>query len=223
MEAAPRLLTCAQCVIGKEENKKQTLLHKAANQANRLLQKEFKKVTVELNECRDLLKEKTKETVVLKTKLESKESSSTTKNSDKVDVIEEAVETAGDFKTCEFCHIKVKGIQRLIKHQQSAHLTCRMCPAETSWIGLSIPYLQIHQKNTHKVRTSNIISCAPCKLKFPDGMALNVHKLKHHDFQCKQCGIKFVEKKFLEAHMNNTHVEKLQEFKCIVCEYKVEN
>ena len=54
-------------------------------------------------------------------------------------------------------------------------------------------------------------------------MALNVHKLKHHDFQCKQCGIKFVEKKFLEAHMNNTHVEKLQEFKCIVCEHKAEN
>ena len=51
-------MTFAECVLGKEENKKQNLVNKADKQAKKTLQKGFNRLTAELKECRSLLEEK---------------------------------------------------------------------------------------------------------------------------------------------------------------------
>ena len=114
------------------------------------------------------------------------------------EIVEEVVETAGDYKKCECCGIKVKGMVKLLKHQQNAHFTCTMCPEDWKWIGLSIEHLNIHQKNTHKVRVTKQ-KCDKCKLTFPDAMAKNVHNLKEHKFMCTQCSEEFNDKKSLTS------------------------
>ena len=216
--APPKQMTCAECVLGKEENKKQNLINKADIQAKRTLQKGFNRLTAELKECRSLLEEKTKEVVVLKQTIETKNSSDQLRSNKLNDIVEEVVKTAGDWQSCESCGVKLKGTQRLLKHQQEKHLTCTMCP-ENKWVGLSIAHLRIHHQNTHKVKTTNQ-KCDTCKLVFPDAMAKNVHDLKKHNFQCNKCNTKCSNKTSLNSHITNTHSENLEVtmMKCIVCE-----
>ena len=217
---SPNVLTCAQCMLGKEEIRKQTLLHKADKQAKRTLQKEYKKLETELSECRMMLNDKTKEVVVLAQRLKTKESAQSVKESES-EVVEEVVEKAGDYKTCECCGIKVKGVLKLIKHQQIAHLTCTMCPEEAKWVGLSIDHLKLHHQNTHKVRTTKQ-KCDECKLIFPDAMAKNVHTLKEHSLKCTFCSEQLQDKKQYDVHMkkhNKSNNEK-KDMKCIACNFK---
>ena len=121
------------------------------------------------------------------------------------------------------CSIKVKGMQKLIKHQQNDHLTCRMCPKSKQWVGLSLKHLKMHQNKTHGVKTTEQ-KCTPCKKKFPDAMAHNVHMLKEHNdkVQCTSCEQTFNNKKSMEDHVSQHHKEKHQgnELSCIVCKYK---
>ena len=213
-------LSCVQCLIGKEENKKQNLLNKANNKANRDLRKELANKMNELKECRELLAQRTKEVVDLKSRLETRPTKNYSSSNNDSDIIEEVVTAAGDFQTCECCDMKLKGMTKLIKHQQSAHFTCQMCSG-SKWVGLSLEHLKIHHQHTHGVKSSGIISCTVCKLKFPDGMSLNVHNFKKHNFKCSKCSELFSDKKILAAHMKNTYVHAQEvHHKCIVCEHK---
>ena len=180
-EAVSNVMTCAQCVMGKEENRKQNLLHKADKMVRRTLQKGYNRLDKELRECREILDNKTKEVVVLTQRLKTKEDAETvgTNGAQSPEIVEEIVKTAGDFMKCECYNIKVKGMVKLLKHQQTAYFTCNMCN-ENKWVGLSIEHLNIHQKNTHKVRVTKQ-KCDPCQLVFLDAMAKNVHKLKEHN------------------------------------------
>ena len=65
-------MTCVECVLGKEENRKQDMLNKANKQANKTLQKEFQKKDMELKECRELLHEKNKRSCISHTKTKNK-------------------------------------------------------------------------------------------------------------------------------------------------------
>ena len=189
-KAPPKALTCVQCVLGKEENKKQDLLYKGLKQAKATLKKGFNRLESELKECQVLLDESKKEVMILKQKLETKQRREELIPTEPVEIVEEVVTTAGDWKTCEMCNIKLKGMQKLIKHQQSSHFTCTMCPNNVSWIGLSMAHLKIHHESSHGVKHSGPgPKCTPCKLKFPDAMSLNVHNLKKHPiiFKCTEC------------------------------------
>ena len=139
------------------------------------------------------------------------------------EIVEEPVKTAGDWQACDMCTCKFKGMTKLIAHQQTAHLTCNMCPKSIKWVGLSLEHLKIHHTNTHKIRTESQ-KCQPCKLKFPDAMAKNVHMLKHHtpQYKCTKCNITFIDKRRLDVHTQEIHTEQttVTKIKCIVCEFK---
>ena len=103
---------------------------------------------------------------------------------------------------------------KLLKHHQTAHFTCTMCPGE-KWVGLSNEHLNIHQKHTHKVRVTKQ-KCEKCKLVFPDAMA------KEHNCKCTNCNKQFDEKKNFEVHMETQDQVRIQKknMKCIVCEFR---
>ena len=148
-------------------------------QAKSTLKKGFNRLESESKECQDFLAESKNEVMILKHKLETKQSREELIATDSNEIVEDPVTTAGNWKSCEMCNIKVKGMQKLIKHQQSSHFTCTMCPNNVSWIGLSMAHLKIHQTSSHGVIHSGPgPKCTPCKLKFPDAMSSNVHNLK---------------------------------------------
>ena len=217
-------MTCAQCMLGKEENRKQNQLHKADKQARRTLQKGYNRLEQELRECRDMLNDKINEAAVLTQRLKTKEDAEAIKESEpeSPDVVEETVKTAGDYKSCECCGVKVKGMVKLLKHQQTEHFTCTMCPEE-KWIGLSIDHLNIHQRNTHKVRVTKQ-KCGQCNLVFPDAMAKNVHRLKVHNVKSTHCSEKSKSTKNTNIHMksNDKDQTKKVHMKCIACEFRTE-
>ena len=225
-------LTCVECHVGRETNreqdrklKSQSIKLKAETKAHKDLQKWYKQQDENLTQCRQLLDNKTKECVVLQKKLETIQQSNELIVTENAEVVEEVVCSAGDWKTCDMCQIKVKGVLRLIKHQQADHFTCTMCPKSHKWIGLSMDHLKIHQTNTHKVVHSKTLPhCTPCKTKFPDAMSLNVHKLKNHSqqFKCGKCSEAFSDKNLHEDHIKRKHGE-IKKIKCIVCEHTTDN
>ena len=129
--AAPKKLSCAECLLGQEVNREQSRKHKAAElkqkateKQNKTLQKLYKDSERELERTRENLNMKIRECIEVRTKLATKEQSKEMKRIDAPEIVEEAVKTAGEWKTCEMCNIKVKGVQKLMKHQKIDHLTC---------------------------------------------------------------------------------------------------
>ena len=204
------------------------MVHKALKESKRTLRKGFNRLESELKECQDLLDKSNKEVLVLRQKLETKQRSEELNSKEPAEIVEELVTTAGDWKTCDMCNTKFKGMVKLIKHQQSSHFTCTMCPKNVSWIALSLEHLKIHQKHSHGIKHSKAgQKCNPCKKVFPDAMSLNVHNLKEHptDFKCKQCGVKCNDKSLLDNHVETNHIKKtnIKQMKCIYCEHTVES
>ena len=97
-----------------------------------------------------------------------------------------------------------------------------MCPISRKLVGLSLERLKIHHTSTHGIRTESQ-KCKPCKMKFTDAMAKNVHMLKHHapQFKCTKCDLKCNDTTQLNAHIHENHTKKTEEtkIKCIVCDF----
>ena len=53
-------MTCVECVLGKEEKRKQDMLNKADKKAKKTLQKDLQKTDMDIKEGNDLFNEKTK-------------------------------------------------------------------------------------------------------------------------------------------------------------------
>ena len=233
-QSAPQKLTCAECLLGKEVNREQERKHKALEETHKTFvraseeqhkttQKLYKKMELELKDTRKVLNIKTKECSDLQNKLGTKPNSKEADQIEIAEVVEEPVKSAGDWQTCDMCTCKFKGITKLLAHQQTAHLTCTMCHDSRKWVGLSLEHLKIHHSSSHGIRSEGQ-KCKPCKMKFPDTMAKNVHMLKYHSPQlkCTKCDFKCNDKKQFNAHMHENHTEKTAEvkMKCIVCDYE---
>ena len=102
-KAYTNVMTCAQCMLGKEENRKQTLLHKADKMARRTLQKGYNRLEQELRECRAMLNVKTNEVVVLTERLKTKEAAEAvgTSEAESPEVVEETVKTLRNVNVVE--------------------------------------------------------------------------------------------------------------------------
>ena len=102
------------------------------------------------------------------------------------EVVEEAVETAGDFNICECYRINFKRMLKLIKLQEAKHFTCTICPWNR-WVGLCINHLNIHQTNIQY--NNNITEMWQLCLNIPDAMSKNVHTSRSTSFSVS-CAIK---------------------------------
>ena len=68
------------------------------------------------------------------------------------------------------------------KHQQATHFTCDSC----GMVAVSMKHLKVHKKNVHGGKR-----CDPCGISFSDETRHDVHILKEHPHQCKECGDKY--------------------------------
>ena len=106
---------------------------------------------------------------------------------------------------CEYCGKGFSGKHALRthvrQHTNEAPYQCNLC-GEGFRQRVS---LRGHLKNKHNIEEENKVFCKTCNKGFASSVALDVHCRLHDEIKCSYCSDTFVEKEYLDQHMQSTH------------------
>ena len=190
----------------------------------------------ELEEYKTLLAERVKETLELKSKIETTKSIEELNKKNTNEINEENnVNHTNEKKRgnnlpkenndhieitikCKQCRFVAKTMSELRGHAKFVHLTCQFCNKYCS----SPEEMDKHLVSTHPREYRPV--CEPCRMIFPNRKTLDLHLKKKHSkkYVCQVCKETFEHKADMMKHMKDKHTEKKTEeekFKCVICDY----
>jgi hypothetical protein len=218
VETVRRPLSCVECFVGKEENKRMNCSLKDAKKLKLVAENKLKESTSQLEECRDLLNKLTEENEILKQKLRTEQSIETINSS--LATTNNSVEQ--QIHKCDKCDYEAKNINELNGHKKFEHLRCMKCHKPF----FSEQHLKSHIDNVHSPAIKP--KCLECKIYFPNTIGYDVHMEKKHTkrYKCsimmgpgKMCAETFRKNQHLKDHKTKSHYDK-PKIECTLCGHK---